>query len=469
MENILHDFNEKVISLGENFLKNLIFKDGIASFTEDLVKEFAEFGSKITQYLIEYAEEKIFELEERKEEFESLEKDSRSIISIFGKIDYTRRYYKNKVTKEKIYLLDKFIGIIPKQRLLENVTERLLTEAIDSSYEKAGEVAAYGVKISKQEVKNEIEKLDLNKDFHDKVEEKKKVETLYIIADEDHVHLQKGGIEEPRIIVIYENINKVGKRIELKNKSHFGGVYKNKIDDLWEEVASYIENTYDTDYLKRVYLQGDGANWIKTGLEWVSKSIYVLDEFHMTKAINEIVGRITKENKEEKNEYKKRIYDSIKRLNFEEFKEICYEILSEEMEKTTRVRKEKLMNYILNNKIGIENLYNHKELLHGCSAEGHVSHIFSDRMSSRPMGWKTENVNNMSKLRILKEDKITVKEILEKQEKVVKIDEYKEIKKKVQKKISREINFKPVRMPIMEFGRFEQRDFFRKLLDGKAV
>ena len=64
------------------------------------------------------------------------------------------------------------------------------------------------------------------------------------------------------------------------------------------------------------------------------------------------------------------------------------------------------MKYVLNNKEGIENYYKYKEYLHGCSAEGHVSHVYSDRMSSRPMGWKTTNVNNMSKLRLLKADHI---------------------------------------------------------------
>ena len=40
------------------------------------------------------------------------------------------------------------------------------------------------------------------------------------------------------------------------------------------------------------------------------------------------------------------------------------------MEKTTRKRKEDLMNYILNNVEGIKNLYKNKKELHGCSAEG---------------------------------------------------------------------------------------------------
>lgn len=50
------------------------------------------------------------------------------------------------------------------------------------------------------------------------------------------------------------------------------------------------------------------------------------------------------------------------------------------MEKTTRERKEELMKYILNNVEGIKNLYRNKKELHVCSAEGHVTHIYSNRM-----------------------------------------------------------------------------------------
>ena len=173
MENILHDFNKKVISLVENYLKNLIFSKGISSFTDDLIAEFAQFGSNLTQFMIEYAEQIIFELEERKEKFETLEKDNRNIVSIFGEIQYKRRYYYDKENNNKVYLLDKLIGIEPKQRLLENVREKLVKEAIDTSYENAGSKAAYGVKISRQEVKNEIEKLDLDKEFYTNKEIKK--------------------------------------------------------------------------------------------------------------------------------------------------------------------------------------------------------------------------------------------------------------------------------------------------------
>lgn len=236
-------------------------------------------------------------------------------------------------------MLDQFLKLEPGERILTNVKERMLEEARETSYKRAGQKVSYGTEISKQTVKNEINKLKFQEEIKEENTNKKQVKKLYIIADEDHVHLQKGGIEEPRLVIIYDNFVSIGKRIELKNKKHFGGIYKNKIDDLWEEVMTYIENTYDTEYLEKVYISGDGANWIKTGLEWIVKSIYVLDEFHMKKAVNGIVGRITKTNKEEKEQQKKVLRTSLRRLNFVKFKEQCYEILSEEMEKTTRDRK----------------------------------------------------------------------------------------------------------------------------------
>lgn len=102
MNNILNQFNEKVSNLVKNYVENLIFSKGISSFTDDLVAEFAHLGSDLTQFIIEYAEETIFKLDERKEQFNSIKKDSRSVVSIFGEIEYKRRYYEN-INGEKVY------------------------------------------------------------------------------------------------------------------------------------------------------------------------------------------------------------------------------------------------------------------------------------------------------------------------------------------------------------------------------
>ena len=74
----------------------------------------------------EYAEDVIFKLKERKEKFESLEKEDRTIISIFGETNFKRRYYQDKDTKERIYLLDQFLKLEKRERMLPNVKERLI-------------------------------------------------------------------------------------------------------------------------------------------------------------------------------------------------------------------------------------------------------------------------------------------------------------------------------------------------------
>ena len=427
-----------------------------------------KLGYDLTKFALEYAEEIIFNLKERKKEFESLEKDNRKIITIFGEIDFKRRYYLDKDTNERVYLLDEYFKIAPKERLLENIETRLIEEAIETNYEKAGKVAAYKTEISKQTIMNKISELNINVEELN-VNTKRIVDNIYCIADEDHVHLQKGGIEEPRLIVVYDSIMKDGKRTKLCNKKHFGGVYTGRIDDLWEEVITYLDNTYKLDKVKHIYILGDGASWIKTGLEWLPKSINVLDKFHLMKAVNSIVGKENKDNEKEKSEYKRRIYRSFYALNFEETKEIVYEILAEEMEETVRTREEKLLRYILSNKQGITNLYKYQKELHGCSAEGHISHLYSARLSSRPLGWKIINVNNVSKLRLIKAENKEIKEIVHNKRKVIEFKEIEKIRHDARERIKSSINFKVGKIPAMEFGTTEQRKFFRQILEYQAV
>ncbi len=56
--------------------------------------------------------------------------------------------------------------------------------------------------------------------------------------------------------------------------------------------------------------------------------------------------------------------------------------------------------YIMNQCEGIKNQYN-KDYI-GCSAEGHISHILADRLSSRPRAWSNIGVDQMSRLRVFK-------------------------------------------------------------------
>ena len=54
-----------------------------------------------------------------------------------------------------------------------------------------------------------------------------------------------------------------------------------------------------------------------------------------------------------------------------------------------------------------------------CSAEGHVSHVYADRMSSRPLGWCHTGADKMSRLRIYRQNKGNMLELVRFQKKEI--------------------------------------------------
>jgi len=131
----------------------------------------------------------------------------------------------------------------------------------------------------------------------------------------------------------------------------------------------------------------------KEGLNWIVGSKYVLDKYHISKSINTSVAHL----ETEKDEIRSALWGAIFNCDKERVKEL-YRIIIKLTEKETKkesVRKQR--NYIIRNWDGIENAKDPEYI--GCSAEGHVSHVLSTRLSSRPMGWSKLGANLMANLR----------------------------------------------------------------------
>ena len=62
-------------------------------------------------------------------------------------------------------------------------------------------------------------------------------------------------------------------------------------------------------------------------------------------------------------------------------------------------RMEEAREYILSNWSAAVRRLKHKDGIIGSSTEGHVSHVLSSRMSSRPMGWSEQGARKMAQLR----------------------------------------------------------------------
>ena len=83
----------------------------------------------------------------------------------------------------------------------------------------------------------------------------------------------------------------------------------------------------------------------------------------------------------------------------EHFEELIGKILKVTEGEAAQKRVIESREYILSNWSAAKVRLTEKEGIIGCSAEGHVSHVLSSRMSSRPMGWSKIGADKMARLR----------------------------------------------------------------------
>lgn len=394
LENIFIDYSDDLTKIAEMVTG---VKDGVLELARNLIAEEWEFY-----------DERLKKDRIRKEKWEIVRTDETSLLTSIGTIRYHKTYYRDEETGEYCYLLDKAMGLHAHERMTEDAEAELLKEAVASSYRKGGECASITDEtVSKETVMHKIHRLEFPK--VEAQTERKQVRYLYIDADEDHVSLQyineKGDIKKPRtntimprLVYIYEGVDRENKRHELLTLKHFGGVYEDAkgVEILWKEVGEYIEESYDTDYLEKVYINGDGAGWIKSGAVHIEKGKFVLDRFHMHKYIIKATSHLMDSADDARSE----IYRAIRRKEKHTAETVFNHILeitdSEAKRKTVQASKD----YILGNWTGIMRWIRDKNENIECSAEGHVSHVLSARMSSRPLGWSKVGADKMSRLRI---------------------------------------------------------------------
>lgn len=408
MYNSIQHFNEfgveKIREKTKSFLSE--GKD-LADLILGLQEDLFELGRNILVEILEGMDNHLRSSGLRKNNWEVVRKDETGILTTFGTIHFNRTYFKPKAGGKRRYLVDDLVGLKPHDRVSSDVVINVVDEAIDSSYRRGGERAGYLDEISKQAVMNKIHNIEIVEPKF-KADKKRDIRILYVEADEDHVALQvkadnKGNqskIAMPKIVYVHEGIDPERSsktRTRLKNVKYFGGIYKDS-EDLWLEVAQYIDEQYNLDYIETIYLSGDGAAWIRTGLDWIPKSRFVLDNYHLKKYMVTATAHL-----EDKSIYQE-LKDALDWPDKDMARDVFKKILSLTDSKTKKKAARAAKRYILNNWHGIEIKAEKGYEIVGCSAEGHVSHVFSNRLSSRPKGWSEVGVAKMSKLIIYKKN-----------------------------------------------------------------
>ena len=374
-------------------------------------KQFAEFETRVHKLfdqgalgfiegVLEETDRMICESNYRKMHYDIQRHDKRTLITTVGDAVFEQTLFRDRESREYRYLLSEMVGLEPHERFSEAAEAEILKEAVKTSYKEAASVLPCESGITKTTVMNKVHAL-AERFPADKPEEKKHCKYLFVEADEDHIAEQHGkGSRErngsfiSRVAYVYDGVEKVCEgRKELKGVHYEAGLYEGSagIEEFWRTVGRYIRKHYETSEIERIYVSGDGASWIKAATEYIPESVFVLDRFHLMKYINRASGQML----DEKELCKSELYRMLQGNHRKEFTEYTDRMAaSAENEETVL----ELKNYVLNNWEAIQ-LMLHDQNINGCSAEGHVSHLLSDRMSSRPMGWSRRGADRMSKLR----------------------------------------------------------------------
>lgn len=418
MENIIQYIQEICIKRFAEIQEGL-FKDPtqFAEFVSNIETEVKKLGVMVVKETLETMDSEIQKSLKRKLHWLIESHDEKQLITSLGTVHFTKTLFTYKDGKDEdgkeimCYLLDKTLGFTENMRITDDAVAKVYEEAVQTSYRRGGEAINNDDHVSKETVKDLLHNSKFPPNFQIP-EMKKKVDYLYVDADEDHYSLQfrnkKGDLEInengrklngaiTKIIYVYEGIEPdapKSKRNHLVNVHYFcRGIDDN--NDLWDEVYAYICATYDITSIKKIYLNSDGGAWIKSGYKRLEGIQYVLDEFHLSKYILKMTAHMLDSQSDARLEVCKTIREKDKK----EFKELVEQLKGYTEKENELKRITAAAEYIESNWAAAKRRLWKKDGIVACSAEGHVSHVLSSRMSTPPLGWSKHGAHQMARLR----------------------------------------------------------------------
>ena len=384
-----------IAQIGTDFINNLLdyFSDAqgilpIERMERDLTPIIqAAVCDIISRYYQEVDAQLLADKPGRREAGYAVERhgDQRRVLTMIGELNFERTYYSHR-DGTHAYLLDMAAGLENYARISGGVSVAVTGSACEMSYAKSSEHETGGA-VSRQTVMNQVRKCSAVQP--PEPPEKRQVAVLHIDADEDHVTMRGGKNSVVPLISVYEGIEKKGKRGICTNVFHISE-YGKSTEELWEQALSEVESRYDLSST-RIYLHGDGAAWIKQGLEWFPRAIYVLDKYHKNKAITAMTAGLDKETRKFfREQIRYALVNRDSRFLFELSDSLASQL--PEREKTIRETADYLNNHI----DGVAICHEDPEANNGGCTEPHVSHVLSSRLSNRPLAWSTETLTQLA-------------------------------------------------------------------------
>lgn len=323
----------------------------------------------------------------------------RSLQTSLGEIKYRRTYYET-AEGEYVYLLDHLIGVEPYERVSKALCAKLVNLAAEMSYGKS--IGVSEADVSRQTVSNKINAL--REVVQDVERVKETPEELHLFADEDHVHLKDGRSAIVPLVTITEGIDvRNPKRHQLINPLHIAG-YGMEAETFNDQVEACVNERYDLNAVKRIYIHGDGASRIIALGERFPNAEHVLDGFHLEKYLKKLghyngaaqrMGALRAALRDGNWKTYKKLLETIYVLQTGKDRENC----------------KKVILYLWNNRQAAHLRYSPN--ICGSCTESLVSHVLSERLSRTPLAWSERGLEKMTMLVVFHKNgsKVTAKDI----------------------------------------------------------
>ena len=387
----------------------------IASFTTGITEELHRIGQLLIQEALEEMDQMICGSGKRKQNWVVERHEKKHLLTVLWDVYFKKTYFTNKETGITECLLDRILGLDRNERIAEDAEERILEEAVQTSYRRGGEDAYLTTeKVTKQAVMRKIHALKVPVGY-DQPNEKRVVDYLYIEADEDHIALQyrdkKGDLVKTKqgrknnnaitkLIYVHEGIMpetpQDKHRHRLIRPHYFSRTAEGcSNEELWDTVYHYIDSQYDLSKVKKIYLSSDGGGWIVSGMRRIDGVVHVLDRYHLEKHLTKLTapfGELAKEIRPE-------LYRIICKKTKSTFAKKIWELADMLPDTANRDTFHESANYIMTNWTAAKLRLAKTKGKVGSSTEGHVSHALASRMSTQALGWSLTGADKMAQLR----------------------------------------------------------------------
>lgn len=233
------------------------------------------------------------------ERFENREMQETTLATMFGSITINRRVYRDRDADVRVALLDKYLEYDGGDSLSPFLTEMAVEWAIRGpSYRDARDrfcdLLGYQV-TSHETIRQEVLKINPKEIASNK--SKKEKDVLFLEVDGLNVHKQNSTRKsrEIKIGVVHEGWEKrhpSSNDYELKNKSYWETLENGQV--FWEEFSRYLYGKYEITNDTHVVINGDGAPWIRGGVDYFPNAIYTYDRYHLKPWIKQALSMRTK-------------------------------------------------------------------------------------------------------------------------------------------------------------------------------